>query len=371
MTQPAEISVKLSRVRAYLDRTRSAGALLGTRANFAWITAGGDNHVVLSSEAGAASVLVTREGIWCITDSIEAPRLRSEVLADTQIELIVYDWWNQHGLEQAVRQVVNPAEVRWDLSAFGAPFAPLGPDFQVLRWELTEPEIDRYRLLGRDTARALETTCRQLHPGLTEFESAAALESALRRSGAIPVVTLVAHDQRTMQFRHPLPTLQPLHRRAMLVTCAMRHGLICNATRIVSFGREGPEIVQGMKTVTTAETVAVLSSRPGAVLGDVFERIRGEYARSGQPMAWEHHHQGGITGYAPRERVATPGDSTTLPVHCAVAWNPSLPGCKSEDTFLVTADEPMLLTHDPDGGWPTEVVESALGALPRPAVLVL
>ena len=121
-------------------------------------------------------------------------------------------------------------------------------------------------------------------------------------------------------------------------------------------------------------------SRPSGIDVRTLEWIRplvGEYAFNfrnlsqlyagdpARPDAWRDHHQGGPTGYLARERVATPGDDALLPAGAAVAWNPSLPGSKSEDTVLVRPDGRLeVVTFDPR--WPTTEVAGR----DRPAVFV-
>jgi len=90
-------------------------------------------------------------------------------------------------------------------------------------------------------------------------------------------------------------------------------------------------------------------------LGEVLSAIQGAYRAIGRPEAFEEHHQGGIAGYRPREVLATPGERTHLEEGMTVAWNPSLPGAKAEDTFLITRDGLENLTFDPN--WPTVEVE--------------
>jgi len=75
---------------------------------------------------------------------------------------------------------------------------------------------------------------------------------------------------------------------------------------------------------------------PGRTLADVFDDCRGFYADAGHPDGWRHHHQGGLTGYRSREVIAAPGGPTEITEGQAFAWNPSLPGAKAEETFLLT-----------------------------------
>ena len=83
-------------------------------------------------------------------------------------------------------------------------------------------------------------------------------------------------------------------------------------------------------------------------MGDVFADGQRAYAAEGFPDEWHHHHQGGPTGYAPRElRVSTETDAR-VSLYQAFAWNPTIAGTKSEDTALVTEGGLEILTRTPD-----------------------
>lgn len=113
------------------------------------------------------------------------------------------------------------------------------------------------------------------------------------------------------------------------------------------------------------EAAAFAASRPGATLGDVYRQIATAYVSSGYPGAEADHHQGGLAGYRSREEIATPGSLTRIGEGAALAWNPSLPGAKIEDTVVVGAADQEVLTVDPD--WPTILVAGRA----RPDVLEL
>ena len=50
MSRIEEVEAKLDRVRALMAAEELGAVVLGGQANFAWITAGGDSHVVMGAE---------------------------------------------------------------------------------------------------------------------------------------------------------------------------------------------------------------------------------------------------------------------------------------------------------------------------------
>ena len=206
-----------------------------------------------------------------------------------------------------------------------------------------------------------------MEPGWTEWQVAAEEARGLRESGMWPAVLLVGADDRLSRYRHPVPTESPVARCCMVVVCAERGGLIANLTRIVHFGAVPDELRAKQQVAAEVDAALIGASRPGAALGEVFRGGMEAYARAGMPDEWRNHHQGGTTGYNTRDVIATPDSPELLVTGQAVAWNPSVPGAKSEDTFLVTDEGPELLTPTPD--WPMVEAGPAAGRLLRPAIL--
>jgi antitoxin VapB len=92
------------------------------------------------------------------------------------------------------------------------------------------------------------------------------------------------------------------------------------------------------------------ATRPSRTLADAFADCRRFYAEEGFPDEWTLHHQGGMTGYASREVIATPQTRQEIEVGQAFAWNPSITGAKAEETFVLIEAGPGVITRVPEQG---------------------
>src|SRR5438034_4902386 len=71
----SEAATKLARVQDLLKREQLSGVLIGTLRNFAWVTAGGENPIVISGENGAVSLFIRDDGQkFAITNASDVPR---------------------------------------------------------------------------------------------------------------------------------------------------------------------------------------------------------------------------------------------------------------------------------------------------------
>lgn len=368
MDRREEVARKLAAVRGWLDRQGFGAVLLGSQDWFAWITGGGRSHISIGGPGGVASVLVTRDDAVLLTTNIELERLLDEeVPRHLPFERVERPWHEVVADEDLVRDLVDPRTAVSDLGANALPAAP--DDLVELRLTLLPPEIERYRSLGRDAALAVETACRAAAPEDTEHDVAAAVAAEATRRGIVPLVDLVAADDRIGAYRHPLPTAAPIRRTLLVAMTGRRHGLHASLTRMVSFGEPDDDLAVRHAAVTRVDASEILASRPGATLAEVFSVGTARYGAEGFPEEWRHHHQGGLTGYAGREIFATQTTTHRLADGQALAWNPSIRRVKSEDTVLVGEDATEVLTDT--GDWPQHRVELDDRALDRPAILVV
>ncbi|MBJ6752304.1 M24 family metallopeptidase [Geomonas anaerohicana] len=326
---------------------------------FAWITAGGSNEVLLAAETGIAEVLITPDGAFVVTNEIEAQRLADEQLPEG-FQLRVLPWAYPSQIDVVLRELAHGLPVCSDRPSEGEHELPA--PLQAARRVLTEAELQRYRSVGLLAAQAMTEVLTQAQPQWSERQLAGAGARALLSRGLAPALILAAGERRCQLYRHPLPSDAPLGSHAMLVFCARGFGLYANLTRFVAFGPLADEEKERHRLVREIEARVLALSRPGEQLNEIYRELSYAYAGLGFGEAIREHHQGGTTGYLSREAIAGPESQEVLQAGMAVAWNPSLPGAKIEDTFLITETGLVNLTLDPV--WPTTPV----AGLERPLV---
>lgn len=338
---------KQERMRRMLRARGADAVVLTSHEALTWYLEGARTHVSLAGPPVLA-VRASATGDELFVAANEAERLIAEELLP----------------EDAAR--VRP--VPWDESVAGgvegAPEAAFAADLRAARASLLPAELQRYRVLGAETAAALTSVLTRADPAQSENALAADAAGSLRAAGIDPLVVLVAGAER-VRFRHPLPTGAALGERAMLVVCGRRHGLIANATRWVATDAAAAAAADGERRIRAVEAAFFAATRPGVTLDEAFARGIAGYATAGfDADEWRNHHQGGPAGYAGRDPRATRLTSDLVQEPHAFAWNPSAPGVKIEDTVVVSADGIEVLTREQ--AWPT--VEVA--GVARPGTLV-
>jgi Xaa-Pro dipeptidase len=352
-----EFQLKVDRIRRLLSSIGQEAILLSSQTSFSWLTAA-RGHIGLASEGACAKIIVTNEETIFITNSIEASRLREEELKGLPIKIISYDWFDPDGEKAVVQSIVEHVIEEKDVLA----------QLAEIRYPLLESEQIRYEQLGREVGQIIEETSRNLKIGDSEYEIASQLAKSCISLGIDPVTNLIATDERIWQYRHPLPTGKKIERYALLAIGGRRNGLTASATRLVHFGNLSDELKEKHLAVTEVDATFISESQSGMDVGEIFKKASSCYKKHGYENEWHHHHQGGQTGYVPREYRATPNSNQRIGENQAFAWNPSISGVKSEDTILVKEGENKILTRT--GEFPeTEIVINGRKIL-RPDILI-
>ncbi|TLS38409.1 M24 family metallopeptidase [Pseudalkalibacillus caeni] len=355
----------IEKVRDFLVNSNFDGILLRKRNNFSWLTDGSDNHIVQTVEEGVADFMIFKDTAYLITSKMEERRIVEEELKDLpfEVEVVSNDWFV--GTETLIDDVANGKKMATD-----SPYRDwenVDQDLGLIRSVLNEREIKKYRELCQSAAKAVEQTCREITVGQTEHEIEALLASKVLSQGLNIQVLLVATDERIYKYRHPISTSKKLDKQAMIVLCAEKGGLVANVTRLVHFGEMSPELIGNKKKAAKIDAVMNCSTKPGKTAGEVIKAGIKQYETAGFPDDWKLLHQGGLTGFASREFLANAETPYVIKENQAYAWNPSLPGVKSEDTILVTDEGIDFMTHTNE--WVYQEVEVDGKVMKRPDIL--
>ncbi|QSW99065.1 M24 family metallopeptidase [Haloterrigena alkaliphila] len=363
---------KRERLESFLESNGLDSVWFARPNSFAWLT-GGTNVVDRETDAGVAAVGYDGTDVRIVTNNIEADRIAAEELPDLDAEDVSLEQypWHDASLEEAIAARIGTGErAAADVDVPGADRV----EPTSLRQPLTDRDRDRYRTLGRETAAAVESVCRELRSEDTEHEVASALRVALSARDIEAPVVLVGGAERAQQYRHYTPTEAELGDYALVSVTSQRAGLHASCTRTVAF--DPPSWLEdrhasAARVEATALAATQVAAGDDGTAGDVFDAIQDAYDAVGYAGEWERHHQGGAAGFAGREWIATPDHDAPVAAPMAYAWNPTVEGAKSEDTHLVTDDDVESLTETEN--WPTTTAQ-AVGfdlELERPTVLGL
>jgi len=346
----AEVAAKLDRVRSWLADGGHGAALFTTQPGVAWVTGGLEDRVVRNEEPALVWALVTETAAFLITTNIEQPRLVAEEdLAG--FELHAVPWYSSGGLAEVAESLTD------DRKLAEAPAS--------LRMPLVAGETERLAALGADCAQALEGAMRAWRPAERECDLAARIAAALEERLIFPSVLLAGGAERRRAFRHPVPTAAVTGPDVLAVVVGVRGGLNVACSRSASAGSPDPELAARHEAACAVEAAMIAATRPGWRWVDILRSGQAAYRNAGFDGEWREHVQGGPIGYLSREFDVVPGTpaaSGVITRGTAFAWNPTVRGAKSEDTFVVGATAAIPVTNTAD--WPVTVSG-------RPAILPL
>jgi Xaa-Pro aminopeptidase len=123
----------------------------------------------------------------------------------------------------------------------------------------------------------------------------------------------------------------------------------------VHFGALPDDLQAAQRDVLQVEATGLAAVKPGQSLAAVYHAFDAAYRHAGRPDEIRCQHQGGITGHAARELLASPSTATGIETGMAFAFNPGFAGMTIEDTFLLGPAGLDNLTVDP--AWPATTID--------------
>ena len=342
-----ELKEKEARLWCFLRELNLEGVLISKRSNFAWFNGGGDNHIFLASEVGAASLLVTEEGKYLLAHTMDGDRIMTEEVPGQGVELRAYTWFE--GRQKTLEELTKGRRIGCDVPTPGLEF--IARSWQEIIFPLTEPELERAREVGRLADEAMSRACHAVRPGDTEMEVAGMLAKAYTEVGMAADVLLVGSDERPYRYRHCLPTDRPIEKLLLVHVAGQKYGLHANVTRMVHFGPVPAELRNRHRAVSYVHSVILANLKPGGRFTDLFDKIKAAYAEAGYTDEWRGHFQGGVAGYEACEPYLLLDPTAVIQVNQTYDWLPTVPGTKSEELSLLTEEGADLISLGPD--WPT------------------
>ncbi|MDR3221740.1 MAG: M24 family metallopeptidase [Candidatus Accumulibacter sp.] len=358
-----EFEVKTERLRNLLAQRSLDAIYLKRQDDFAWLSCGGRNYVG-AGDLGNCGLLVSKDGLFAVTSTIEANRMMAEEnIGELGFSMRAGVWHDASFEAKTIESLVPGGKVGYDFGQANN----VAADVKDLRMDLTEAEIGKYRKIGSLAAQVMEHVTGGVKPGDSEFEIAARIIGEMEAQGLELVSCMVAADERIADYRHPLPTYKRVKGRVQTGGNFKLYGLIVCMTRYVNFEPVSKRLREQYRVTQLIDCTYMARSTPGATYQTPLLAGKKAYETHGYPDEFDKHHQGGPIGYAGRDFRVDHTVGGVIREHQAFCWNPSITGTKSEDTIIVTGKGVEILTA-PDV-FPKVSIEACGKKFVRPDIL--
>ena len=333
------------RIQPLRDLMKAKGLdafVLRRNPNLAWAIAG-RAHVPTTIDMACFDLIITHDSATAITNVVEAPRLIAEELPG-EVTVKTIKW--SEGRDPLLP---NGSKVGSDQP--GADRIDLGVEVEMMRASLIESDLARFQDICIDAAVALGNAMKQVESTDREIDVAGLITHSLWQADLEIAFLGVAGQERVHRFRHPLPTDSVVGNRVSASICAKRKGLIASVTRIVTFGEVTDQMIADYTSIFKVEAALLDATIVGNSFSDPINAAIAAYPANGfDADEWTKHHQGGPTGFLPRDWPANQTSARLIQSNQPIAWNPTGKGWKAEDTIVATNSGVKLLSIDPE--WP-------------------
>jgi len=311
--------------------------------NLAWAIAG-RAHVPTTIDMACFDLIITQDSATAITNVVEAPRLIAEELP-SEVTVKTIKW-------SEGRDPLLPTGPKVGSDQPGADRIDLGTEVEIIRASLIDSDLARFKEICIDAAVALGNAMKQVESSDREIDVAGLITHSLWQADLEIAFLGVAGQERVHKFRHPLPTEAVVGNRVSASICAKRKGLIASVTRIVTFGEVTDQMIADYTSIFKVEAALLDATVVGKPFADPINAAIAAYPINGfDADEWTKHHQGGPTGFLPRDWPANQSSTRLIAENQPLAWNPTGKGWKAEDTILSTSSGVKILSVDTD--WPS------------------
>lgn len=359
-------SEKTNRIRNYLDRNNYDALVIGRQDNFSWVTTGGHNIIVRTSESGASVLVFTLKKVMLIAHLMDGQRLIDEELTGLDIEPVFLKWF-EGGLDSKADELTKGLKILSDIPLGNADCSPIA--IARLHYPLFDIELERLRWIGQKSEELTRKVVDEIRPGITELEIESMIMQEYAKENMTMDVLLIGSDERITKYRHPTATHKKVKDLVLIHPAANKWGLHGILSRMVSLSGEVPaETRKKYDAVNQIAAGAISLCKPGNKFTDIFELQKKLYKETGYEKEWENHLIGGMTGYILTAPAQCTDPDGVLAANQPYNWFTTITGVKAEETTLNTGDGIELLTVK--GNWPVKKYEYNGLSLELPDILI-
>lgn len=344
-----ETNAKLNRIRQYLAAEGFNSMVLMRKDNFAWLTNGGDNTVVVPSAEGVCALVIRMDKVFLVALEADGSRISDEDLGDLEAEYVSLRWYEKSIPERAAELAGN---------CFVSDTVGLGTYRLSDIYELHNPffdfELDRMREAGRITDEVMTGIALRIRRGMTDIEVQSMMLSEFVNRGFQCDVALVGTDERLFRYRHPTPCGAKIDRYVLFSPALRYKGIHCNISRCVYFGDALPEDVEkAYETVCVVEANCISRLQTGVTYASILEEHKALFNEMGFADAWRGHFPGGRTGYYVGQSGFSEDPSRIIRETDAFEWFITVPGAKCAELVVKQGDSVCVASNT--GLWPSRV----------------
>ncbi len=363
LTRRADVEGKQERIAQLLEEVDCEGLLVFNVANFAWLTSGGQPKGLFATQE-LPCLYFTAQQRYLICSNVDTQRLFDEEINELGFQL--KEWLWNGSRERLLADICHGRRVASDQEFIDCTLVR-----DLLRKErrlLTLFEQNRYAILGRKLAHALEATARQFQVNDPEEEVAGQIGHRLLHHGVEPVHIQVMADDRGRHYRRAGFTATPIQTGAILQAMATCEGLYAAASRMVAFEPVVAERRSEFDMACRINAIFFAGTRPGIEVNPLLETCRRQTVQTPYEHEWRLSPAGYRTGRLPVETLLGSVEGDRLRLGQAVIWQSWIGGALVCDTVVVAEGVPLLMTAME--GWPIRRIRIQQQDYDRPDLLI-
>ena len=364
MTRMNEVTQRHKLVREFLNREDYSALLIQQPANFAWLTAGGQNQRG-GSTGQTGSLFVTPEARVIVCSNSETAQYFESEVSGLGFQLKERPWYEPRAV--MVSDLCRGRRVASDTGANDTDDVSLM--LLGMRLPLTSFDTERLRVAGKIVAHAVEATSRSLTRGRTEAEIAGEISHRLMKHGITPERIQILADGRGRRFRYWTYDQSRVYRYCTISVVGRYQGLHVGVARTVSFGDPSDELLSAFEPAALVAATGIFFSQPDWELFEVWNRVQRLYEKSGAAAEWRQADQADVVEYAFGSVPLMPNSEFRLTAGTPVFWHPSVGPALMGDTVLVTNRGTEIITQATD--WPIVPISVKGVNIDIPAILVV